>query len=175
MARYAARRDFEDPGWRDLSREATLAALAGLKGFFVPGEQLKKKVQTIIRDLLVQPPIPAQPEIDPMTGQPMPPGPDQPTLQPDPFDDHAMVADLIAAWCVTPAGMKAQRENPQGFANVVARWNAEKQLALPPMPPGGPEGGPGPNGPPGPPNQALNEQPPMPEAPKPAGAPLPVQ
>ena len=162
-------------GWAHPFNISKMNNYVGVKGFFVPGEQLKKKVQTIIRDLLVQPPIPAQPEIDPMTGQPMPPGPDQPTLQPDPFDDHAMVADLIAAWCVTPAGMKAQRENPQGFANVVARWNAEKQLALPPMPPGGPEGGPGPNGPPGPPNQALNEQPPMPEAPKPAGAPLPVQ
>lgn len=172
-------------GWTHPFNTSKINSSVGIKGLFNPTEQAKRKVRTIIRDLLLEPPVPAQPQTDPMTGAPVPPGPPQPTLQPDPFDDHALMAQLIAGWCITGAGMKEQRENPDGFSNVVARWNAEQMAATPPPPPpgapggeNGPSSGP-PPGPPGqgapPPDQNIVPANSVPEAKLPQGVPLPLQ
>jgi hypothetical protein len=62
-----------------------------------------------------------------------PDGQSSPSIPTDPFDNHQVVADIMAKWLVS--NYKVRNENPAGYENVVARQAAEAQLAAPPPPP----------------------------------------
>ena len=102
----------------------------------VPGFQSKmrdqvEKSQADIQKLLLEAPVPSQ--APPTPGGPPPPM--ESSIPPDPFDNHVIVAGTFAAWLISQAGRDAANQNPRGHANVVARWQAEQQLATPPPPP----------------------------------------
>jgi hypothetical protein len=73
-----------------------------------------------------------------LQGQPTstPEGP-QPSIMPDPFENHAIAANVFAKWMVSETGRQARQQQAQGFANVEARWLAQEKLAnpTPPLPP----------------------------------------
>lgn len=104
---------------------------------------------------------------------PGPPPAPQPSIPLDDFlDDPRQVVQTVRDWCVSADGVKAERENEQGFANVIAYGRAAQGIivqqqmaaaaAMPPMPPGKekPKGGPPPEKPPLPP--PGGDQPSMP-------------
>lgn len=109
-----------------LNIEETLE-LIQIPGFQSATADQKQKTLADIDKLLQQQPIPGAPGPD---GQP---GPPQPSISPDMFDDHQLVSMIVARWLVGPVGQK-QAGTP-GFLNVVAFWNAHFQLAQPPQPP----------------------------------------
>lgn len=153
-----------------------LQAYVGIPGMYVPGANEKSKVRKIIRQLLIEQAVPSPPGIGP-DGMPTPPGPPMPSIQPDEFDDHVMVAQLVAAWMIDDEGIAAQESNPTGFQNVVSFWRAHNLLAAPPPAPGGPP--PPPPGAPGelpPPQVGAADQGPnglqMPNVPPGLGAPM---
>lgn len=58
----------------------------------------------------------------------------QPTVMPDPLvDDHATHIEVIREWAVSDAGISLQRNNPPGWANLmahlVAHMDAEDEIA----------------------------------------------
>lgn len=89
----------------------------------------KEKTLSDIQALLLEQPLPGQPGPD---GKP---GPDQPSMPPDSYDNHQIVAHLMAIWLISKTGRKASVSNPNGFKNVVARQSAEMLAAQPPQPP----------------------------------------
>lgn len=90
------------------------------------GEQ-KEKTLNDIQVLLQTPPIPGAPGPDGL------PGPPQPSTPIDSYDNHPLVAALVAKWLVGPVGQK-QKGTP-GFLNVEAFQAAHQALAVPPPPP----------------------------------------
>jgi hypothetical protein len=115
----------------DLNLEHALELLQ-IPGFASPLLDQKMKTLADIEKLLAAEPIDGQPGPD---GSP---GPKQPSIPPDPYDDHAFVAKFVAAWMRSATGQKAANEHPAGFANVQAFWQAHQQLAQPPAPPAQP-------------------------------------
>jgi hypothetical protein len=77
----------------------------------------------------------------PIEGAPGPdgkPGQPQPSIPPDPFENHGLVAGVAAIWMISKTGRDTRNENPAGFANVQAFWQAHQALAVPPPPPAPP-------------------------------------
>lgn len=103
--------------------------LIQVPGFESAVRDQKEKVLADIQQLLNAQPIPAPPGPD---GQP---GPMQPSLPVDPFDNHAIVTSVVGIWLVSKTGRDAANANPQGHANVVAFWQAHQALANPAPPP----------------------------------------
>jgi hypothetical protein len=103
--------------------------LLQIPGFESSVKDQKEKTLSDIQQLLAAQPMPGQPGPDGT------PGPQQPSLPPDDFDNHAMVAGLVGKWLVSQTGQQAKNQNPAGFANVVAFQAAHQLLATPPPPP----------------------------------------
>lgn len=101
--------------------------LLGVPGFQSAIADQREKTLQDIDALLQGAPIPAPPGPDGKPGLP------QPSIPPDLFDNHGLVADLLSKWLVGPVGQK--RKGTPGFLNVVAFWSVQKQLAMPPVPP----------------------------------------
>lgn len=81
--------------------------------------------------------IPQLLEAQPIDGTPGPdgmPGSKQSSLPPDQYDNHVIVAGLLAKWLVSRTGQKTKASNPAGFANVEAFQAAHQALAIPPPP-----------------------------------------
>lgn len=98
--------------------------VSGLRDLVVPGEDYRNRTLRIIAQLLTSAPMESPPQVDPMTGQvvQMPP---QPTVALDPFlDDPNLVVANVRDWCVSGEGVRAERENPGGFQNVLAYGRA---------------------------------------------------
>lgn len=95
-------------------------------------DQVDKTISGDVPQLLETQPIEGAPGPDGM------PGPKQPSLPPDPYDNHVIVAGLLAKWLVSRTGQKAKAANPAGFANVEAFQAAHQVLAVPPPPPAPP-------------------------------------
>lgn len=57
------------------------------------------------------------------------------SVQLDPWDDAALIAQLVGAWLNSDAGDAQAQQNQQGFQNVVAYWQAASKAAAPPPPP----------------------------------------
>ena len=105
--------------------------LLGVPGFeSVLREQQQKTIEDISK-LVQGSPIPQPP------GPPgVPPAPPMPSIPIDPFDNHAIVAGIMAAWMISERqGGKTRATNPNGFANVLAAWQAHTAAATPPPPP----------------------------------------
>ena len=89
-----------------------VAKFFGMSGEYYPGKDERSKLLRIIPQLLA--------------GQ---------QIQPDPWDDAAILAGLMAAWLNSPnGGAKQQQANPQGFQAAVAYWQACQQAANPQKP-----------------------------------------
>lgn len=101
--------------------------LLGVPGYQSAVADQRRKTLRDIDALLQGAPLPALP------GPGGKPGTPQPSIQPDLFDDHALVEDLMSKWLVGPVGQK--HKGTPGFQNVVAFWTVNKQLSMPPIPP----------------------------------------
>lgn len=121
------------------------AAYLRIPGIVVPGENLRDKVRWQIEQLLKGSAIQG------------PDGSMQPSIMPDPWDPHDIVASLIYTWCDSEEGIDKREMGDPGFENVLAFANAHKALAMPMMP-GAPQGG-------GPAPAAQGGGPPQPGAP----------
>jgi hypothetical protein len=105
--------------------------LLGVPGFESALREQQQKTLGDIAKLVQASPIPAPP------GPPgTPPGLPMPSVPVDDFDNHGIVAGIMAAWLISERqGGKARATNPNGFANVLAAWQAHTKLASPPPPP----------------------------------------
>lgn len=104
-----------------------LSALLQVPGFRSVVEDQKQKTLSDIDQLMQAQPVPGAPGPDGT------PGPPQPSLKIDAYDNHPLVASLVAKWLISPVGQK-QKGTP-GFANVEAYQAAHQTLAAPPPPP----------------------------------------
>lgn len=104
-----------------------LCELIEIPGFQSAIGEQKQKTLDDIQTLLKAQPMPGAPGPD---GQP---GPPQPSLKVDAYDNHPLVASLVAKWLIGPVGQK-QKGTP-GFANVELFQAAHQALAQPPPPP----------------------------------------
>lgn len=104
-----------------------LCDLMQVPGFQSSIADQKKKTVADIEQLLQAEPVPGQPGPDGT------PGPPQPSMKVDPFDNHAQVATFTAKWMISAIGQK--EKGTPGFANVEAFYEAHQALAAPPPPP----------------------------------------
>ncbi len=104
-----------------------LLELLQVTGFESATADQKAKTLHDIDQLLQAQPIPGAPGPD---GKP---GPPQPSVPADPFDNHPLVANIVARWLIGPVGQK--NAGTPGFANVSAFWTVHNQMAQPPQPP----------------------------------------
>lgn len=112
-----------------INLEETLELLQ-IPGFESVSEDQKQKTLADVTLLLAGSPIPGQP--DPNTGQP---GPQQPSIPVDPYDDHGFIGTFLPKWMISKTGQQQKQTNPNGFSNVIAFWQAHQQMAQPPQPP----------------------------------------
>jgi hypothetical protein len=103
--------------------------LIQVPGFESSIKDQKEKTLNQIQQLLQEQPLPGAPGPN---GQP---GPPQPSITPDQYDNHSVVATVAAAWMISKTGQQAKAQNPAGFANVEAYQAAHLQMSLPPQPP----------------------------------------
>jgi hypothetical protein len=104
----------------------------------VPGFESKmkdqvEKTQGDIKRLLQEAPVTPPPPPNAPPGAPPPPPPPQPSIPPDPWDNHIIAVGVLGGWLINQSAVAVT--NPQGFANVAARWKAQQLLAAPPPPP----------------------------------------
>lgn len=111
----------------DPMNQERLLELLQLPGFESTFEDQKQKTLKDIEQLMQgQPMQDADPD-----GQP---GPPQPSIPIDQYDDHGFVADFVRKWMVSRDGQDGKQQAPQGFANVDAFQQAHQQLAQPQQP-----------------------------------------
>lgn len=75
-------------------------------------------------------------EGQPIEGSPGPmgePGPKEPSVPPDEFDDHAFVSRFVPLWMISNTGQQARDAKPAGFENVLLFWQAHSSM-IPPEP-----------------------------------------
>jgi hypothetical protein len=124
----------------------------GIRGFKSRKEMESKKFRVILKQLLLEGPIPGKP--DPMTGMP---GPPQPSVPIDMFeDDHEFMAQAARDFLNDGPGLRLKQSNPQAYQNVLAfglahqrAEIAEPKPAPAPAPPPKKTGAPGPPSAPG--------------------------
>lgn len=118
-----------------------LKELIGIPELFIPGEQDRMKQLWEISELLKEAPIQV-----PMMGQAGPTMGDRPSIMPDPKTDNGPAHIItLQNWLNSDDGREAQKNNPQGYANVIAHLTAHLMLMPPPQPagPGDGSGAPG--------------------------------
>lgn len=103
--------------------------LLQLPGFQSAVREQVEKTLGDIQQLLEAQPIPGAPGPD---GQP---GPPQSSIPPDSYDNHIIVAGVVAKWLVSKTGQKAKHAQPGGFANIEAFQAAHQALTIPPPTP----------------------------------------
>ena len=104
--------------------------LIQIPGFESGLRDQKQKTLADIQQLLNEQPVEAPPGPDGASS-----GPPQPSVPPDAYDNHPVVATVVSAWMVSKTGQQAKNQNPAGFANVEAFQAAHQQMAMPPQPP----------------------------------------
>jgi hypothetical protein len=97
----------------------------GVEDFYQPGAHERAKVLKVIQRLLTEAPLQ---DMDPMTGQVI----ELPSIEPDEFTDknHIFFVEIVRAWCNSPAGLRQEETNPEGYRNVKLYPDGE------PAPPG---------------------------------------
>jgi hypothetical protein len=91
-----------------------VASIIGVSGLYIPGDDDRNKQLAEIAELIVAEPqqVPPSPE------NPMGLIPSVPAEQD--LDDHEIEADISKAWLKSEVGMDAKKNNPAGWANVMA-------------------------------------------------------
>lgn len=98
-------------------------------GFDSAVKDQKEKTMDDIRNLLANKPQPGDPGPD---GKP---GPMQPSMLPDEFDNHLIAANVVQKWLISKTGREQAKTNAGGYANVAAFHALQMKLAVPPPPP----------------------------------------
>lgn len=118
--------------------------ILGVPDWKTPGSGLRNYVLMEIKQLLAGTPQEPPPEIDPLTGQPLPPDPAaplMPSIMPDPVVVEPGIAlQVVRDWLTSDEGIMQREISPEGWDNV--RLYAQQLMMMsapPPMPP--PEGG----------------------------------
>jgi hypothetical protein len=147
-------------GLMEPSNFKRLQETVGQMDWKIPGERERSLISKLVSDLSMIPPLPAQPMLDPMSGQMIPGGPPQ-CNSPIPimdlfFLDPQLVIKVSQEWMVGDAGQQVMETDYQsGWQNVLAWLRQWQMLAMPPPMPdeggGGPpeDGGGKPKGKPG--------------------------
>lgn len=108
-----------------------ISRIVGIPELKVPGEADRDKQLHEIQELLKAEPI------MPEEGQTIPEG-QQPQIQstvavdPD-VDNHSVHIGTIISWAVSVEGIRTKKENPGGYANVIAHMTEHKMMAPPEM------------------------------------------
>jgi hypothetical protein len=135
-------------GLMEPSNFKRLQETVGQQDWKIPGERERSLITKLLSDLSSLPPLPAQPIMDPMSGQLVPGGPPQ-VNSPIPvedlfFLDPQLVIKVSQEWMVGDAGQQVMETDYQGgWQNALAWLRQWQMLAMPPPMPGG-EGGPPP-------------------------------
>ncbi len=101
----------------------------GIDDFYVPGEDSRNKQYDEIKELLNSQPlqVPAPPPVEgeaeqaALLGEKAPDAPDtieEPSVEVDEFDNHAVEYEICVKWINSPQGQLAKKENSQGYLNV---------------------------------------------------------
>lgn len=130
-----------------------LKEFIGIPELFIPGEQDRMKQLWEISELMKQAPV-EMPEMGPAGPQMVP----HSTIPPNPNTDNSMAHIMtLQGWLNSEEGREAEKNNPDGYNNVMAHLMEHLQLmqSVPPggagaPPPGEPGAPPPPNGEPGP-------------------------
>lgn len=101
-----------------------VAQTLGFSDFHIPGDDDRSKQLNEIVELLLGAPQPT------MIQGPM--GPQQSLastvpINPD-LDNHNLHMETIRAFAISDAGQQTQKENPGGFANMMAHWHEHQQV-----------------------------------------------
>lgn len=120
----------------DPVNSSLLARIVAIPDLKIPGDADRNKMLYEIQKLLQgqpimpPPPMPGQEMMGP-DGAPMPPPEPQPSIPPDfDVDNNQVAISTIVSWAVSPEGMRAKVENPQGYANVIAQLHLRKQKLM---------------------------------------------
>lgn len=101
----------------------------GAQELYIPGDDDRNKQLRQIQELLQ-----GQPDMgmaDPLTGQS---GQMTPSIAPDPFDNHQVCIEVLSAWLKSDIGQEIKTQNPMGYQNVVAQFNARQMMLQPQAP-----------------------------------------
>jgi hypothetical protein len=115
-----------------------MSQIVGIPELKVPGYASRSKQLGEINELLASKPLMPQPPppgvlIDPAAAQQM--MQPQSTIEPDPdVDDDQIHVDTIISWANSPEGIRAKKENPEGYANVILHLRAHRNALIMKMP-----------------------------------------
>lgn len=110
-----------------------IAKAKALPEWTIPGLEQQEKAERTIQILLQEPPMPGDPQPDPVTGQ-LVPGQPKPSIEFDPlFDDPAIVLAVIKNWAASEAGIQAVKTNPN-FLNLRLYAQQAADVLNPPKP-----------------------------------------
>lgn len=120
--------------WNEPGNVEALVRYKGLaEEITVPGADLRSKELRIVQQLVdgTKPPMMAPVAVGP-DGQPIaPPQIVAPGVPFDPnTDDPNITVSVIRSWTASDTGQQVQEENPEGYANVLARLNQALQVLV---------------------------------------------
>lgn len=92
-----------------------VASIIGVPELYIPGDDDRTKQLMEIAELIMTEPQMGQP--DPMTGQPMMMS--SVPITPD-LDNNQIESEICKAWLISEVGQDAKKNNPGGYANVLA-------------------------------------------------------
>lgn len=102
--------------------------------FVLPGEDYRQKYNEEIQILVnsepqMLPPDELEVGVSLANGMEPPPPQELPSEEADPLlDDHQIAAEIFRSWLVSEAGRLAKIESPQGYKNVLLRFQQHMQL-----------------------------------------------
>lgn len=115
-------------GYNHPDNIAKTQKLLGMSGWYTPNMDDIEKFKDVIAELLEQQPIQTQKPDGSMDVQP--------SIPVDEYEDnHPFASAFVQAWSQKEMGRIARRENPAGYANVIAWGKGHAALINPPAPP----------------------------------------
>lgn len=102
-----------------------MSKIVGIPELKIPGEADRNKQLSEIQELLSSTPI-TEPQMDPN----LPPNV-MPSVMPDAdVDNHSIHIGVAIAWAISPEGIRAKKQNPEGWENVIAHIKAHRMLEM---------------------------------------------
>jgi len=127
----------------DANNAQLMKKAVGLHDLYIPGEEDRTKQYAEFIQLSQAQPMPMippeiqqqlPPGVDPMTL--LPPGVDpaslgiqmQPSVMPEPIDNHMVHMQILSAILNSPRGQKLKAENPAGYQNCMLHFEAHQMM-----------------------------------------------
>jgi len=127
----------------DANNAQLMKKAVGLHDLYIPGEEDRTKQYSEFIQLSQAQPMPMippeiqqqlPPGVDPMTL--LPPGVDpaslgiqmQPSVMPEPIDNHMVHMQILSAILNSPRGQKLKAENPAGYQNCMLHFEAHQMM-----------------------------------------------